>query len=253
MNKKSFTDNYLQWIKDNTVEEQLSNGWTEIATPFLDRHNDGLVIYAKEERGEITLSDDGYIIGDMELSGISVNRRMKAICSFLQGYGVTVTDNNELQIKATNHTYPVKQHLLLQAMMAASDMFSPSQTLNSGEIFFEDVIRFFEDNSIIYTQDIQFTGKSGLIHKVDFIIPKGKNTSERFVYAINHPTRSNALMTVGLWEDITKVRRQESSLMAMLNDRKEIPSEITNTFINYSAVAIPWSQRSSHINKFHVA
>ena len=42
-------DKYLKWIKDNTVETKQDNGWTEVATPFMDRHNDGLIIYVKED------------------------------------------------------------------------------------------------------------------------------------------------------------------------------------------------------------
>ena len=44
---KTFTDSYLTWVKTNTVETPLPNGWTEISTPFMDRHNDGLVIMQK--------------------------------------------------------------------------------------------------------------------------------------------------------------------------------------------------------------
>lgn len=58
---------YYQWIKKNLSARNLKNGWTEIGTPFMDRHNDGLVIYAKRDGDAITLSDDGYIINDLLL------------------------------------------------------------------------------------------------------------------------------------------------------------------------------------------
>ena len=35
---------YYQWIKKNLSARNLKNGWTEIGTPFMDRHNDGLVM-----------------------------------------------------------------------------------------------------------------------------------------------------------------------------------------------------------------
>lgn len=54
------------------VAKQLQNGWTDIGTPFTDRHNDGLVIYAKLENDSITLSDDGYIIGDLLADGMTL-------------------------------------------------------------------------------------------------------------------------------------------------------------------------------------
>ena len=57
----AWIDEYYNWLRGNASAKQLQNGWTEIGTPFMDRHNDGLVIYAKLENDSITLSDDGYI------------------------------------------------------------------------------------------------------------------------------------------------------------------------------------------------
>lgn len=249
----TFIDKYLDWVKSNTVEEQLADGWTEIATPFLDRHNDGLIVYAKEDRGVITLSDDGYIIGDMEMSGISVPRRMKSIQQFLSGYGVTVTKGRELQVKATAQNYPVKQHLLLQAMMAASDMFAPAKGAKEDTIFLDDVVAFFEKNDIFYTPDAQFQGRSGYTHKVDFVIPKSKTSPERFVYAINTPRANNIAMTLFMWEDIQKARRQSNKMVAILNDERKIPDEAIAAFANYDATPIPWSRRDDYIMDLRIA
>ena len=249
---RTFTDSYLNWVKTNTVETHLPNGWTEIATPFMDRHNDGLVIFAKEEQGEVTLSDDGYIIRDMELYDISVGRRMKAIQNFFRGYGVTVTDDKELQIKTTMQAYPVKQHLLLQAMMSASDMFVPSSQ-KKGVIFLDEVVDFFEKNDIFYTPDAQFQGKSGYIHKVDFIIPKGKKKPERFVYAINTPRKNNVTAVLFMWEDIQKNRTVENKMIAMLNDENRIADDAIEAFSNYAATPIHWSKRNDYIPDLMIA
>ena len=115
-----FTDGYINWIKLNTVITPLPNGWTEISTPFMDSHNDGLVIYAKKEQDEVVLSDNGYFIEDMELYG-SVNQQ--EIRDFFHRYGITVTDDKELPIRGSLKEYPAKQHALLQAMMVASHLF----------------------------------------------------------------------------------------------------------------------------------
>lgn len=153
--------------------------------------NDGLIIYVKEERSVYTLSDDGYIISDMDMYGASISRRLNNLRNFLKGYGVTINTDKELEITANKQNLPVKQHLLLQAMMAASDMFVPSATSNSEILFIDDIINFFDANNIIYTQNAQFQGKSGLIHKVDFVIPKFKKQPERFVFAMNTPRKKH--------------------------------------------------------------
>ena len=41
---------YVAWLKDRTSLRQL-NDWVEITTPYLDRHNDYLQIYARRENG----------------------------------------------------------------------------------------------------------------------------------------------------------------------------------------------------------
>lgn len=253
MKGQTFTDKYLKWVKENTVETLLPTGWTAIATPFLDSHNDGLTIYAKEERGEITFSDDGYIIGDLEFIGVSTSHRMKTLKRFLQGYGVTVTDDKELEIKATAHNAPVKQHLLLQAMMAVSDMFTPTQSTKGGELFLDKVVKFFDGNGVVYTPDAQFQGKSGLIHKVDFVIPHWKNLPERFVYAINNPNKGTAKNAIFTWEDISSNRTQKNQLISVLHDQRKIPDEITTMFVNYDAIPIPWSKRDENVSALTVA
>ena len=249
----TYIDNYIKWIKDNTVEEQLSDGWTEIATPFMDRHNDGLVIYAKEDRGEILLSDDGYIIGDMEVSGVSVGRRMKSIVQFLRSYGVEVNDNKELQVKANKHYYPVKQHLMLQAMMAASDMFVPTKHGNGSNIFLDDVSKFFDDNDIFPTPNAQFTGKSGYVHNVDFVIPRTRKHPERFVYAINTPNASIVMSAIFRWNDIRQARDNTTTMLALLNDAKKVPDDAITAFSNYTAKPIRWSDREKSIDDFKIA
>ena len=43
-------ENYFEWLKDNTSTKLINDTWSEITTPYLDRHNDCLQIYAKKRR-----------------------------------------------------------------------------------------------------------------------------------------------------------------------------------------------------------
>ena len=40
-------NDYIAWLKDKTVLRQIDN-WVEITTPYLDRHNDYIQIYAQK-------------------------------------------------------------------------------------------------------------------------------------------------------------------------------------------------------------
>ena len=58
-------DAYHAWLKDRTALRRIEE-WVEITTPYLDRHNDYLQIYAKRANGGLLLTDDGYTIEDLE-------------------------------------------------------------------------------------------------------------------------------------------------------------------------------------------
>lgn len=55
---QSLLDQYAAWIKDKTTLRQFEDGWIEITTPYLDRHNDYLQIYARRNDGGFLLTDE---------------------------------------------------------------------------------------------------------------------------------------------------------------------------------------------------
>ena len=69
---QNLLDDYMVWLKNKTHLRQVDQ-WVEITTPYLDRHNDRILIYARQFNGGYTLTDDGYTINDLELSGCRLN------------------------------------------------------------------------------------------------------------------------------------------------------------------------------------
>ncbi|WP_341790629.1 DUF1828 domain-containing protein [Rickettsia endosymbiont of Polydrusus tereticollis] len=65
---ESLIEDYYKWLKDKTAWQQLKD-WVEITTPYLDRHNDYIQIYLRQEGGHYILTDDSYTIEDLEQSG----------------------------------------------------------------------------------------------------------------------------------------------------------------------------------------
>ena len=65
---------YVDWLRSKTILRQVDD-WIEITTPYLDRHNDYLQIYARRQNGSYILTDDGYILG--ELSCPAANWRVQ--------------------------------------------------------------------------------------------------------------------------------------------------------------------------------
>ena len=116
-------ESYHVWLKDKTVLRMVDQ-WVEIATPYLDRHNDALQIYAKRENGGFILTDDGYTIDDLEEGGCKLEsrKRQDLLKMTLNGFGVQIEDR-ALQVHASPENFGLRKHNLVQAMLAVNDMF----------------------------------------------------------------------------------------------------------------------------------
>ncbi len=243
-NVQELIDSYIQWLKDKTVLRSLDK-WTEVTTPHLDRHNDYIQIYVKTSDNEITLSDDGYTIDDLEMSGCSIDsspKRRKMLELTLNGFGVERVGNS-LQVKAKAESFPVKKHSLIQAILAVNDLFVLSRP-NVESFFLEDVGIWLDNNDIRYVPDATFKGRSGFEHKFDFVIPKSKRSPERFINAINNPRKDTAQAAAFSWMDTKDARQEGSEAFFILNDQeRNVSDDIHHAFENYGITPILWSNK----------
>src|SRR5208282_6825471 len=72
------------------ILRQVNGSWVEITTPYLDRHNDALQIYVRRENDGFVLTDDSYIVHDLESSGckLDTEKRKDLLGMTLKGFGV---------------------------------------------------------------------------------------------------------------------------------------------------------------------
>ncbi len=242
-------DEYSQWLKNKTTIKQVDD-WVEITTPHLDRHNDALQIYARVEKNGYRLSDGGYIVSDLELSGCTLDspKRKQLLGMVLNGFGVHLV-GDKLEVTASRDNFAFRKHSLVQAMLAVNDMFYLA-TPTIASIFIEDIASWLEVKEIRYTPSVKFTGKSGYDHVFDFVIPKSRVQPERIVKAINHPNRDNAEALAFAWLDTREVRSPESELFAILNDTERTPSgAVIEALQNYFIFPVLWSQREEMTEK----
>lgn len=237
---------YRAWLKDKTTLRQVNGSWIEITTPYLDRHNDALQIYARAENGGYVLTDDSYTIHDLEASGCNLNteKRQDLLKMTLNGFGVRV-NNEALEVHASPDNFPARKHNLIQAILAVNDLFYLAQPVVES-LFLEDVIMWLEANEIRYTPKVKFPGISGFDHLFDFVIPKSPRTQpERIVQAINRPSRDSAEAFIYKWSDTREVRPPESKAYAVLNDGEQsISLGVLDAFRNYQIQPVPWSRRA---------
>ena len=118
-----FIEIYLKWIKENMIGKKIGDFY-EITTPFLDRHNDCIQIYAKEEDGNIFITDDGYTVDDLIASGCDLtDKRKKLIERIVRGYGIHFAKNHELFVNTSIDEFAIKKHALIQAILSVNDIY----------------------------------------------------------------------------------------------------------------------------------
>jgi hypothetical protein len=247
---QSRLDSYVAWIKEKTTLRELGDAWVEITTPYLDRHNDALQIYARRENGGYVLTDDCYTIHDLEASGctLATGKRQDLLRMTLNGFGIKL-NHDALEIHATAETFPLRKHNLIQAMLAVNDLFYLAQPMVAS-LFYEDVVEWLDANDVRYTPKVKFTGASGYDHLFDFVIPKSRRQPERIVQAINRPTRDTAESFMHKWSDTRSVRAADSQAYAVLNDREQaVPAGVLEAFRNYAIDPVLWSRRTEAIGK----
>ena len=246
---KTLMDQYVAWLRSKTTLRQVAD-WIEITTPYLDRHNDYLQIYARRQNGNYILTDDGYILDELELSGCKLEspKRLALLQMTLNGFGVKLVDG-VMEVRASKDDFPMRKHNLVQAMLAVNDLFYLASPIVSS-LFLEDVVAWLDENEIRYTPNVKFTGKSGYDNLFDFVIPKSKRQPERILQAINRPSRDEAGATAFAWIDTKEVRAPDSRAYALLNDsERAVSSSVMDALQSYDVRPIPWSKRQAVVEE----
>lgn len=236
-------DAYTAWLRDKTVLRQVKE-WIEITTPYIDRHNDYLQIYAKKDNSGFILTDDGYVIEDLRQSGCELEskKRNELLQLTLNGFGVKL-ENNNLVVHASSDNFALRKHNLVQSMLAVNDLFYLAVPLVKS-LFLEDVNSWLDLKDIRYTPRVKFTGKSGYDHLYDFVIPASRKQPERILKAINRPSRDTAEIVAFAWIDTKEVRPPNSRAYTFLNDTEHTPSaSVLDALRNYDINPVLWSQR----------
>jgi hypothetical protein len=243
-------NDYRNWLKDKTTLREVDGAWVEITTPYLDRHNDALQIYARRDDAGFVLSDDSYTIHDLEASGCNLNteKRQDLLKMTLNGFGVKL-NNEALEVHATPENFPIRKHNLIQAMLAVNDLFYLAKPVVES-LFFEDVIAWLDANDIRYTPRVKFPGISGYDQFFDFVIPKSRKQPERILQAITTPTREKAQSFIHAWNDTRPTRPPESKAYAVLNDAEQpVSGGVIDAFRNYQIQPVLWSSRAEVVTE----
>jgi len=251
-NIKELMNKYFEFLHSSFEIETIDKNIYKITTPFLDRRNDHITIYAIVFNDKIKLTDDSYTIEDLELEGIKFEgKRKKEFETILNGYGV-YKEKNELFVIANEETFARKKHNFIQALININDMYLLSFPRIS-TIFLDDIKDFFDEKKLIYTQNVLIEGKSKISHKFDFLIPKQIrfNKAEALIKAINNPKVENIRAYLFSFEDIRKVGRNEDGFF-ILNDKNKINEKIYTALEEYDVTPLHWSKIEEDFKKLAI-
>lgn len=238
-------EDYWSWLRERMLTREIGS-WTEITTPYLDRHNDYIQIYGKSQEGRISLTDGGETVQDLIQGGFNFksDKRQQILKFILAGFQVEMR-GDELIVEANEKNFALKKHNLIQAILSLNDMFFlAAPTVES--LFFEDVARWLDESNVRYTERVKFPGHSGFDYVFDFVIPKSRAEPERILRAINNPTKTTAQNYILAWVDTRENRPKNSVALAMLNDNDKVISEdVADAFKAYDIVPINWTNRNA--------
>lgn len=242
-----YKDNYINWLKGEIDQHQIDESTYRFTLPFLDRHNDQIEVYIVKNGEDFTITDDGYTVNDLAISGFNIDSsiRRKAIFSqILQSHGVSLSEGAALSVKGKVSELPMKKHMLAQCIQKVDDLFYLTQP-NVRSLFLEDVQAYLDANQIRYIPNVSYIGKSKLPTNYDFSIPKSTEAPLRIIKVVNSLTVDYARSILFSWNDISEARRgEESQLLTFIQDQGKKPSSDAITALNeYGVVPIRWSER----------
>jgi hypothetical protein len=246
----TFKNQYLDFLKQNINYQKITDDVVSVTAPFLDRNNDFTEIYIIDSHdNNFILTDDGYTIKNLEMSGLEFDskKRREALQTTLNRYGIDVGTDSSLYIKTSLADMPMNKHALMQCILSVNDLYTLSRD-SIMSFFIEDVVDYFDKNDIRYSQDVDFRGKSGLIHNFDFLISKTKKFPERIIKVISDPTKNtNIDAALFALTDIQGFRNTPFKSYAIINDtEKEIKSNRLAAFSNCNVIPLLWRKIEDH-------
>ena len=237
---------YTAWLNSKISVEKYGETY-ELTTPFMDRFNDYLQIYVIPEKdGELTLTDGGYIIGNLLSSGVSLkqnSRKKNKIDQIIRNFGLTL-NNEEITVTDKEALFAQKKHAMVQAMLAIDELYETEPRAEK-DFFIDDVKDYFDKNSVYYSDGIFLEGKSGTTAKYDLIFQRNQRHPERLCNIVSHMSESSRNMLIFNWLDIAPSRKPDSMLIVILNDiTQEIKQRDITALESYNITPAPFSDRS---------
>lgn len=252
MNINSLMESYIQWSRNKISFNELGDS-IEIVTPFVDMFHDHISLYIINQNNHYIISDDGYIIDELDTLGFSPTSTPKRKSFFnqtLNTFGVKHnTTTNELYIEFNDLSrYPEVQQRLIQCVLKVSDMLMTSQQ-RVKNYFTEDISEYFLDESVPFTTNSSFLGRTGNLVNFDFVIGQTRTSPATLIKAINNPTGDAYIEPLFHIDDVRKMRTNHRFFIIANDMNKEISDKFQSSANGWDVPVLPWSQKSDWVRQ----
>lgn len=229
------------------VTTDKETGWSSIASSVKGMFGDLLDIYFKEERGEVTLSDDGDLLNNAELEGFDANSPLMRtlLNEIITKWGVCLSESHELTKIVDSLSFSQGKYEFLSAMMEISDLVT-NGTQNNLHTFRSHVDGYLKECGLDVIPDVAVRGLSGLNFTFDYMLSQPK--SEYVIQSFNQ-INDGALASFyfGL-DDVMRLRTKRVGKsvhgIAIVNDlNSRIMPEYLRAFESRNVKCILWSKR----------
>lgn len=128
MKRKNLPEEFmsLRLPSNRVLSLRIVNGWLEITTTSLDRHNDHIQIYAKPEGREMfILTDDGAMYEEMAAYGFTIENKdtQKLVQLALNQFNATLVDE-WIQVRCIGSRGEIGFDNIVAAMLCFDDVLT---------------------------------------------------------------------------------------------------------------------------------
>lgn len=191
MNCEEIVKVYLDSLREKFIVEPVDSGCI-IYTPYLDPSNDPLSIFVEKIDDHYRISDMTQAFEYLFLHGIEIkpeSNQQRYLNVTLNRLGISLVDN-ELYINVPKEGIPDGILHLTEALKTIEDFVVTAKPRKYSD-FGAEVAGWLRDKNIIFERKKEYTGLSGAVINVDFVIPRRENPA--FLYALHSESRGNAI------------------------------------------------------------
>lgn len=244
----SFLDYYVAWLRENSSEQVVDDGWVSLTVPFLDRHNDYLQVFVRRDSEGYHITDDGQTFNDLkhigcDLTGSPRRREIAERILRLRGLDPHLVQEQAITSVAINGDFPGKLHHVFLSMLALDGLAHVTRP-NIVTSFKDDVTKWLTKRHLPFTRPAKYAGSRSTEHVFDYRLDGQRGSPDRILQAIPDPDKVHVQSFVYEVNDTRAALGDESlEFWAVVNDESRLNKKSKEALMGNGVRYFGWSNR----------